>query len=197
MIMNSKYLIPISGRPNAGKTSLLNYLSHSKKPVGKYAGTTLKITLIPLIKDLYLVDLPGFGRISKRSKQVENKIKDEIILFFEESLNQILFPIHIIDISTFHFMVESLEKKGIIPLDIEMAQFISSTTKSPTLLALNKIDKASKTLMDQNLNLLQSYNLPEVEIFPLSLKSKVGCRIFRNRVKELTVQKLGAKYEHW
>ncbi len=196
-MMSSKYLIPISGRPNAGKTSLLNYLSHSKKPVGKYAGTTLKLTLVPLIKNLYLVDLPGFGRITKRSKQIENDIKDEIITFLEDSSNQLLFTIHIIDISTFHFMVASLEKKGIIPLDIEMVQFIASTTNSPTLLVLNKIDKANKTLVEQNLNLLQSYDLPEIEFFLLSLKSKDGCRTFRNRVKELTVKKLGARYEHW
>ncbi len=195
--MNSKYLIPISGRPNAGKTSLLNYLSHSKKPVGKYAGTTLKITLVPLIKNLYLVDLPGFGRITKRSKQNENDIKDEIITFLEDSSNQLLFTIHIIDISTFHLMVASLEKKGIIPLDIEMVQFIASITNSPTLLVLNKIDKAKNELVEQNLNLLQSYDLPELELFLLSLKSKDGCRIFRNRVKELTVKKLGARYEHW
>lgn len=195
--MNSEYLIPISGRPNAGKTSLLNYLSHSKKPVGKHAGTTLRITLVPLIKNLYLVDLPGFGRITKRSKQIENQIKNEIIAFLEDSSNQLLFPIHIIDISTFHFMVLSLEKKGIIPLDIEMIQFISTRTNSPTIIVLNKIDKAKKPLIEQNLELLQSYDLPEIEVFLLSLKSKEGCRTFRNRLKELTVQKLGARYEHW
>lgn len=195
--MTSIYLIPITGRPNAGKTSLINYLSHSKKPVGKQAGTTLKITSIPLVKNLFLVDLPGFGRITKRSKKLEDQIKSEIVRFLEDPFNQLLFAIHIIDISTFHHMVTSLERKGIIPLDIEMIQFVTERTNLPPIVVLNKIDKVKTVLIEQNLTLLQSYNLPEIELFLLSLKTKKGCRNLRNRVKELTVQKLGSKYQHW
>ena len=113
-MMTLSHLIPISGRPNAGKTSLVNYLSHSKRPVGKQAGTTLRIESVPLIKNLFLVDLPGFGRITKRSKKLEDQIKDEIVRFLEDPSKQLLFVIHIIDISTFHHTVTSLEKKGII-----------------------------------------------------------------------------------
>ncbi|MFW9905741.1 MAG: GTPase, partial [Candidatus Thorarchaeota archaeon] len=82
-MITATYLIPVSGRPNAGKTSLINYLSHSKRPVGKKAGTTLRIISVPLIKNLFLVDLPGYGRITKRSKKFEERIKDEIISFLE------------------------------------------------------------------------------------------------------------------
>ncbi len=195
--MTSIYLIPITGRPNAGKTSLINYLSHSKRPVGKQAGTTLRIASVPLVKNLFLVDLPGFGRITKRSKKLEDQIKSEIVRFLEDPLNQLLFAIHIIDISTFHHMVTSLERKGIIPLDIEMIQFVTERTNLPPIIVLNKIDKVKTVLIEQNLTLLQSYNLPEIELFLISLKTKKSCRNLRNRVKELTVQKLGSKYQHW
>ncbi|UCG03705.1 MAG: 50S ribosome-binding GTPase [Candidatus Heimdallarchaeota archaeon] len=195
--MTITYLIPVSGRPNAGKTSLINYLSHSKRPVGKQAGTTLRIASIPLIKNLYLIDLPGYGRITKRSKKVEDKIKNEIISFLEDPSNQLLFPIHIIDISTFHLMVRSLEKKGIIPIDIEMIQFISEISNHHPIVVLSKIDKVKNDLVKQNLLLLQSYDIPESEIFLLSLKTKSGCRTLRNRIKELVVQKLGSPYEHF
>ncbi|MFX1246235.1 MAG: GTPase [Promethearchaeota archaeon] len=191
------YLIPISGRPNAGKTSLVNYLSHSKRPVGKQAGTTITITSIPLIKNLHLVDLPGFGRITKRSKKCESQIKDDIVHFLEDPSNQLLFAIHIIDVSTFHLVVASLEKKQIVPLDIEMIQFISDRTNLPPIVVLNKIDKVKREIVEQNIALLKSYNLPEFELFLLSLKTKNGCRPFRNRVKELSVQKLGTSYQNW
>lgn len=196
-MMTLSYLIPISGRPNAGKTSLVNYLSHSKRPVGKKAGTTIRIESVPLVKNLFLVDLPGFGRITKRSKKLEDQIKDEIVRFLEDTSKQLLFVIHIIDISTFHLMVTSLEKKGIIPLDIEMIQFVAERTSLPPIIVLNKIDKVKTMLVEQNLTLLQSYDLPEIEFFLISLKTNEGCRTLRNRVKELTIQKLGARYQHW
>ncbi|MFX1285277.1 MAG: GTPase [Promethearchaeota archaeon] len=191
------HLIPISGRPNAGKTSLVNYLSQARRPVGKHAGTTLRIASVPLVKNLFLIDLPGFGRIVKRSKDFEDQIKDEIILFLEDPSNQLLFAIHIIDISTFHHMVASLEKKSIIPLDIEMIRFMRERTNLPPIIVLNKIDKIRNTMVDQNLRLLKSYDLPEFEIFLLSLKTKKGCRTLRNRVKKLVVQELGSSYQHW
>ncbi|MFX0123029.1 MAG: GTPase [Candidatus Hodarchaeota archaeon] len=195
--MNATYFIPVSGRPNAGKTSLINYLSHSRRPVGKKAGTTLRITSVPLIKNLFLVDLPGYGRITKRSKKLVNEIKNTIISFFENPSNQLLFAIHIIDISTFHLMVTSLERKGIIPIDIEMIQFVAESTNCPPFIVLNKTDKVKKEFMEQTLSLLQSYDIPESEIFLLSLKTKSGCRTLRNRVKDLIVQKLGPPYEHF
>jgi GTP-binding protein EngB required for normal cell division len=191
------YLIPVSGRPNAGKTSLINYLSHSKRPIGKKAGTTLRIASVPLIKNLFLVDLPGYGRITRRSKKIEERIKNEIISFLEDPSNSLLFAIHIIDISTFHHMVTSLEKKGIIPIDVEMIQFATELLNSPPLIVLNKIDKAKSDLIKQNLMLLKSYDIPDSEIFLLSLRTNNGCRTFRTKIKELIVQKLGSPYEHF
>ena len=196
-MMTFIYLIPVSGRPNAGKTSLVNYLSHSKRAVGKFAGTTQRIASVPLIKNLFLVDLPGFGRITKRSKELEDQIKNEIVNFLEDPSNSLLFGIHIIDISTFHHMVNSLEKKGIIPLDVEMIQFIAERTSLPPIVALNKIDKVKTELVQENLTLLKSYDLPEFELFHLSLKTRVGCQTLRNRIKELTGQRLGPSYQHW
>ena len=196
-MMDSIYLIPISGRPNAGKTSLVNFLSGSKRPVGKKAGTTLKINKIPLIKNLFIVDLPGFGRITRRSKQYEDITKDKIIEFFDNSKNQFLFGIHIIDISTFHHMVMNLEKKGIIPIDIEMINFISEKTFFPPLIIMNKIDKVNRELIEQNLSLFYSFALPELELFQVSFRNMIGCYSLRNRIKEIIVSKMGISYQNW
>ncbi len=195
--MSDPYFIPITGRPNSGKSSLVNYLAHARRPVGKKAGTTTKITSIPLVRNITLIDLPGYGRLLGRSKQYESQQKDEIILFFEENTANILFAIHIIDFSTFHYVVNRQEKKGIIPIDIEMIQFIAEMTNSLPLVILNKNDKNTPDLNKRNLDLLISYSLPPIETFPMSLKTKEGCREFRNRVKAIIVEKLGKKYEHW
>lgn len=196
-MMNLIYLIPISGRPNAGKTSLVNYLARTKRPVGKQAGTTLRIQPVPLIKNVSLVDLPGFGRITKRSKDLENIIKDSIVQFFENPENQILFSIHIIDLSTFHYMVESLEKKNIIPIDIEMIHFLAEITEIPPIIVFNKVDKLKKDKIDQNIQLFNTYTIPKVEEFIVSLKTKEECRILRNRIKKIVVEKLGSSYQNW
>ncbi len=195
--MNSIQLIPISGRPNAGKTSLVNFLAITKRPVGRRAGTTRRIVPVPLVKDISLVDLPGFGRITKRSKQLENRLKDGIVQFFEKPEYNILFSIHVIDISTFHHMVESLEKKNIIPLDIEMISFLAETTGVPPIVVFNKVDKVKDDIVDQNIQLITSYDIPEVEIFIISLRTKEGRRELKNRVKEIIVQKLGSSYQKW
>lgn len=196
-MMNLTYLIPISGRPNAGKTSLVNYLARTKRPVGKHAGTTLRIQLLPLIKKISLVDLPGYGRLAKRSRELENIIKDSIVQFFENPENQILFAIHVIDLSTFHYMVESLEKKNIIPIDIEMIHFLAEITEIPPIIVFNKVDKLKKDKIDQNIQLFNTYTIPEVEKFIISLKTKEECRTLRNRMKKIVVEKLGSSYQNW
>ncbi|MHA1978315.1 MAG: GTPase [Candidatus Hodarchaeales archaeon] len=195
--MKNIYNIPVTGRPNAGKTTIINYLTHSRRPVGKKAGTTLRIAPVQLVKDVFLVDLPGFGRITKRSKSLEDIIKDQIVKFLEDPSSSILFGIHVIDSSTFHIVTQSLEKKGIIPIDIEMIQFLEETTKHPPIVLMNKIDKVNTALFNQNVDILSTYDLPRFEVFPTSFKTKNGCREFRNMVRSLIVENLGVQYQNW
>ncbi|MFW9906118.1 MAG: hypothetical protein ACFFFH_17485, partial [Candidatus Thorarchaeota archaeon] len=121
----------------------------------------------------------------------------EIISFLESPSNQLLFAIHIIDISTFHHMVASLEKKGIIPIDVEMIQFLAEISNEPPIIVLNKIDKVKSDLIKHNLMILQSYDIPESDIFLLSLRTNNGCRTLQTEIKKLIVQKLGSPYEHF
>ena len=195
--MKITYNIPVTGRPNAGKTTVINYLARTRRPVGKKAGTTLRIAPIQLVNDVFLVDLPGFGRITKRSRTLEDKIKDQIVQFLDEPNNSIIFGIHVIDISTFHIVTENLEKKGIIPIDIEMIQFLGETTKYPPFVLMNKIDKVNTALLKQNIDILTTYSLPKLEVHSISFKTKDGCREFRNMLRNLIVGILGVKYQNW
>lgn len=197
MIMKNNYFITITGRPNSGKSSLINYLSHSKQSIGKYAGTTVRISPIPLVRNLHLVDFPGFGRIMKRSKKEENQIKDDIILFLEKPPGKILFPVHIIDSSTFHKMVESLEKKGIIPIDIEMITFLAEVTRTSPFIVFNKADKVSEQQQNENLIIMEKYHLPETRLYEISLKTKQGCSLLKKDIKKSVIDILGKKYQQW
>jgi GTP-binding protein EngB required for normal cell division len=60
--MNDRYLI-FTGRPNAGKSTLIKQITGIRVPSGKQPGTTRKVSLYSLCKGLYLVDTPGYGRI--------------------------------------------------------------------------------------------------------------------------------------
>jgi GTP-binding protein EngB required for normal cell division len=190
-------LIPITGRPNAGKTTVINFLCQTKRPVGKRAGTTLRIAPEPLVYDVSLVDLPGFGRITKRSKSLENKIKDQIVEFLESPENTFLFGIHVIDISTFGKVTMNLEKKGIIPLDIEMIDFLYEITNLSPIVVLNKTDKVDKKSIDENLSLLQHYDLPEIKLHQTSFKTKEGIHPLKSEVKMKLGRILGSKYQKW
>ena len=195
--MKKTYNIPVTGRPNAGKTSLINFLTGSKRPVGKHAGTTLRIVPISLVNNINLIDLPGFGRITKRSKKLENLLKDQIVQFLEDPENELFTAIHIIDISTFHIVSKNLEKKGIIPIDIEMIQFLGELLDRPPFVLLNKIDKVTSQHLDDNIHILESYPIPEIDCFTISLSSGNGCRLFRNKMQALIINEFGVKYQKW
>jgi len=137
------YLV-FTGRPNAGKSSTIKKITGIKAEAGKRPGTTSKITLYPLSKDLILVDMPGYGRISKAGKKRENLVKDQILEFIEENSDTILVSVHVLDISTFSEISKRLDRKGFIPIDIEMIQLLTDTIGTPPLIAINKIDKINQ-----------------------------------------------------
>ena len=59
--------VALVGNPNAGKTSLYNYASHSKEHVGNYGGVTIDSRMARLQHKEYtfeLIDLPGTYSIS-------------------------------------------------------------------------------------------------------------------------------------
>ncbi len=190
-LLRDHHLITFSGRPNAGKSSLILYFiskTTAKKykiRVGKTPGTTTRINLIPLCNNLTLVDLPGFGKLHRKGKHFEEKTKDKIIEFFEKYGAQILFSLHIIDLYTFEQQVKSLERKNIIPIDQEMVEFLLEVTDKPVFVVANKIDRLSALELQKQMKLLLQYMPEEVEIFYVSCRTKYGINDLKKRMKAL------------
>ena len=192
--MVEKYLV-FTGRPNAGKSSIINELIGLDIATGKHPGTTRNISKHPLNRGLILVDMPGFGRMLGVSKRFESMRKNRIIRFFEGNAQDIAVAVHVLDISTFREISWRLDKKGIISLDVEMVQFLAKTIGEFPLVAANKIDKTDKKEIDTNLNefihRVSNGHPSDVTgfIFPVSAKTGEGLSALKSAIHEKLVAK--------
>ena len=195
MISMCKKYIVFTGRPNAGKSSIIREVTGLDVATGKRPGTTRRISKYPLTGDLFLVDMPGFGRMTKASKDFEDWMMDQIIKFLEFNAQSISLAVHILDISTFLEVTWRLEKKGFVSVDVEMVQFLANTLCEFPLVAANKIDKADKEEIEANLKELRcrisnGHPLPVAShVFPVSAKTGEGLGALKSAIHERLVAK--------
>jgi GTP-binding protein EngB required for normal cell division len=149
--MQEKYLV-FTGRPNAGKSSLIKEISGLSITTGKRPGTTRKISKYPLSDGLILVDLPGLGKMSGVSKRFEEKSNKQIIKFLESNAQNIVLAVAVLDISTFLEVTWRLEKKGFMSVDVEMVKFLADRLGEFPVVVANKIDKTNREELEVNLN---------------------------------------------
>ena len=184
-----------TGRPNAGKSSIIREVVGLDVATGKRPGTTRRISKYPLSHGLVLVDMPGFGRRIGASKRLENKINVQIIRFLEFNAQNIVLAVHILDISTFLEVTWRLEKKGFISVDVEMAQFLEKTLGEFPLVGANKIDKEDEKKIDANLrefiHRISNGHSSAVAcyVFPVSAKTGEGLGAFKSAIHERLVAK--------
>jgi len=177
--MREEYLV-FTGRPNAGKSSIINKVVGLDVATGKRPGTTRRIQKYSLSQGLVLVDMPGFGRRRGASRRFEEKLNDMIIEFLQSNAESIALVVHVLDISTFLDATWRLEKKGFISVDMEMVQFLAKTLGEFPLVAANKIDKADEKELEANLGefmyRISNGHPQEVVdyVFPVSAKTGEG-----------------------
>jgi len=191
--VNEGYIV-FTGRPNAGKSSIIKKITGINAKSGKKPGTTSKITLYPLSKDIILVDMPGYGRITKAGKQLENIVKDQILEFIEKNADFILISVHVLDISTFSETAERLDSRGFIPIDIEMIQLLTDTIGTPPIIVINKIDKMKQNKLKSSIEDLKNRlakNNPEAmnHTYIVSAKTGKGSGLLKNAIhKQLIIK---------
>ncbi len=192
--MYEEYLV-FTGRPNAGKSSIIREVVGIDVATGKHPGTTRRISKYALSGGLFLVDMPGFGRIMGVSKRLENMRKNRIIRFLESNAQNIVLTVHVLDISTFLEVTRRLEKKGLISLDVEMVQFLAKTLGEFPLVAANKIDKAGEDDIAVNLEEFK-YRISDGQplvvegyVFPVSARTGKGLGALKSAIHARLVEK--------
>lgn len=187
------------GRSNVGKSSLIRLLTGKKVRIGRRPGTTLTPSVYEL-EDLSLIDMPGFGFMGGISKESQEKIKTTIVQYIEKNRKNFLFAVEVLDAKAFPDIVERWYKRGEIPIDIEMFDFLRELGLDPIVVA-NKIDKIKLENRDQQLNKICEFlglALPWRQwldiIVPLSAKTGEGYQhlrtVIRQRLKKLNKEVL-------
>lgn len=186
-IMKEKYLV-FTGRPNAGKSSLIKELSGLNIATGKRPGTTRTIKKYPINGGLVLVDLPGLGKMMGVSKRFEERVNRRIVEFLESNAQNILLAFAVLDISTFLEVTWRLEKKGFKSVDVEMVKFLATNLGEFPLVVANKIDKITTKELEANINefinRISDGNPSAVEetIFTISLKTGEGTGALKSAI---------------
>lgn len=189
--MSRSYVI-FTGRPNAGKSSTVRALTGLKLTIGKKPGTTTVIEEYEISKDLFLVDMPGYGIKVGANKKWENQTKDKILDFIDNYAKMVIAAVHVLNITTFIETEKRLAKKGYFSFDVEMIQYLRENIGEYPFIAANKIDKASDSDVIENLDTL-IYRLTDGRrelvaeyIYPISAKKGIGIGELKNQlVKKL------------
>jgi GTP-binding protein EngB required for normal cell division len=200
--MDPPYLV-FSGRPNAGKSSLIKAVIGLDLATGKRPGTTRRISEYPLKSGLVVVDMPGFGRMLGASKRLEKKVNDQILRFIERRASTIALAVHVLDISTFLTVRRRLARKGFISVDVEMVALLTEALGVRPLVAANKIDKADRDAIVANLAVfLQDVDEGQPasmasNVFPVSAKTGEGIGALKATMHQrLVTQGFRAPFTH-
>ncbi len=171
--------IVIVGRSNVGKSSLLKALTGARVRVGKKPGVTLAPSFIPYKAGYTLVDLPGFGFMRGVDKSYQEKVKDFIVEYLEKG-EDIALAIEVVNIVAFEDIAARWEKRGMIPFEIELFEFLNELELQP-IVAANKIDKIpakeKKATLDnlcRRLGLGENWEEHKHVVVPISAKKGTG-----------------------
>lgn len=156
--------IVFSGRSNVGKSSVINRLLGRKNfaRVGSAPGKTTHINYFLIDKQLYLVDLPGYGyaKVSQAERARWGKL---IEAWFADS-----------SLMALGVMLVDLRHKPTQD-DITMGQWYAASGK-PYVVVANKLDKVKKSQLADNIALIrETLELPEdIKLIPFSAEKGDG-----------------------
>lgn len=150
-------------KSNVGKSSVINRLLGRKNfaRVSTQPGKTIHINYFEIDKQLYLVDLPGYGyaRVSKAEQLRWGRLMEEYF-----ACDLITLGVQIVDIR--HKPTQD---------DITMAEWFRASGK-PWIIIANKLDKIKKSQLEDCLNVIrQTLLLPlETPVIPFSAEKGIG-----------------------
>jgi len=140
-VLDIKYEIIIVGRSNVGKSTLIRSLTGVNVPVGKRPGVTLRPYHLQF-GDLTITDMPGFGFMSGIKETKQDIVKTKFVRYIEKNKDRILQAILVLNGNSFLEIVDRWQKRGEIPIEIEMYDFMHEL-ELDVVVAVNKKDKIS------------------------------------------------------
>ncbi len=156
--------IAFAGKSNVGKSSLINGLLNRKAlaRTSSSPGKTQTINFYNINKELYFVDLPGYG-YAKVSQEIRNKWGKMIERYLHTS-EQLKTVFLLIDIR--HAPGEN---------DRTMYDWIVAMGYEPVIIA-TKLDKIKRSQKDKNIKIIKDTLKvqPGTKIIPFSAVSKQG-----------------------
>ncbi len=161
--------IAFIGRSNAGKSSLLNSLTNSKKLAieSDTPGRTREINVFLINESHYFMDLPGYGYAKAGGRNLD--ALGELISWylFESGCNP-----------TVVLLIDAVV--GPTLDDFEMLRALENERKN-IVVVVNKIDKVKKSEYHKQLKKLGS-QIPGHTLFPYSSKAKIGIAELASRL---------------
>ncbi len=156
--------VAFAGKSNVGKSSLINGLLNRKSlaRTSQEPGKTQTINFYNVNKELYFVDLPGYG-FAKVSKEVQQKWGAMIENYLKSS-KQLKAVMLLIDI-----------RHEPSANDRNMYEWIVYNGYKPVII-VTKLDKINRSQKDKHIKMIrQGLNvLPDTVILPFSAKTKQG-----------------------
>ncbi len=194
-----KPIIVFAGRSNVGKSSAIRGLTGKKIRVGKHPGSTRWEQTIDM-DSVDFVDIPGFGFMSRSSKDAIEEMKSQIIEWLEDWSDQMAAAVLIIDISLFQELVERWGNRGEIPIDVEFYGFLSEIAPAVIVVA-NKIDKLKKKQIPREMEYLRQQLAEAVpgedpDVIMLSALKRTGFEELKNSI-ERVLQTRGIDPPDW
>lgn len=163
--------IAFSGKSNVGKSSLINGLLNRKSlaRTSSAPGKTQTINFYNINKELYFVDLPGYG-YAKVSKNTQEKWGVMIEKYLQTS-KQLKAVLLLIDIR--HEPSQN---------DKNMYEWINYNGYKPIIIA-TKLDKINRSQVQKHIKMLKTglNVLPDTTVIPFSALTKQG----RDEILEL------------
>lgn len=178
------------GRSNVGKSSTIRALTGAKLRIGRKPGATLREREIKF-GNYIIVDMPGFGFMQGVSKKRQDEIKDFIVRYLERRRN-ILFAVQITDAKAFAEIARRWSRRGHIPVEIEMFNFLREIGLEPILVA-NKIDKIPRSKRKERFDEMHALlGLPKRwgDLIPFSAKTGEGLKKLKQRIMEKALRKI-------
>ena len=161
---NDKMEIAFAGKSNVGKSSLINGLLNRKSlaRTSSSPGKTQTINFYNVNKELYFVDLPGYG-YAKVSMEIREKWGKMIERYLRKS-----------DVLAAIFLLIDIRHEPSAN-DRQMYDWIVSNGYRPVIIA-TKLDKIKRSQLQKQISIIKkSLGCPsETKVFPFSAQTKQG-----------------------